>query len=53
MGGKALKIHGVETERKETIDFLRICKEVEPILNEFGITTHLGYHNRTDFSRIC
>ena len=40
MGGKALKIHGVETERKETIDFLRICKEVEPILNEFGITTH-------------
>jgi hypothetical protein len=48
MGGKALNNYGVETERKDTKDFLRICSEVEPIVNSFGIGTHAVkcYHEK-------
>ena len=48
MGGKALSIYGVETERKSTKDFLRICNEIEPILNKYGINTHAVkcYHEK-------
>lgn len=48
MGGKALKLHGLETERKSTKDFLRICDEIQPIINGYGISTHVVkcYHNK-------
>lgn len=42
MGGKALKIVGVESERKSTNDFLRIAAEIQPIVEEqLGIETHV------------
>lgn len=48
MGGKALNKYNIETERKSTKDFLRICSEIEPIVNSFGIKTHAVkcYHTK-------
>jgi len=42
MGGKALKIVGVDSERKSTNDFLRIASEIRPIVEQqLGIETYV------------
>lgn len=43
MGGKALKIYGIITERKNTIDFLRIANEIRDKIN-------LDFHGKLETS---
>ena len=53
MGGKALKIYGVETERKGTADFLRIGMEIrdniaEDFDNKLETEIVTCYHTKID-----